>query len=119
FISYSIQDQFATTLPRNIPINEQWDNKPPIADFAGTNWPSFPPTEGSAVVNPASWSDNVGIVDGVPPVLNPTPLAPSSRRRPLIQHFAGHWRVGSLTIGLGKKALSVTWRFFQDHGDHV
>jgi hypothetical protein len=117
-VSYSIQDQFGKTLPRNVPINEQWTNKPPVAVFPGTNWPSFPPTEGSATVNPARWSDNVAIRDGVPPVLIPTPNA-SGTGGPLIQRFAGHWRVGSLIIGAGRRALSVTWRFFHDHGDHV
>ena len=33
-IHYSIRDQFARTLPRNLPINEQWTG-PVVADFAG------------------------------------------------------------------------------------
>jgi hypothetical protein len=117
-ISYSIQDQFGTTLPRNVPINEQWDDKPPKPAFPGTNWPSFPPTEGATTVSPARWSDRVAIRDGVPPVLIPTPNA-AGTGGPLIQFFAGHWQVGSLTIGVGRRALSVTWQFHQDHGDHV
>jgi hypothetical protein len=117
-VSYSIQDQFGTTLPRNVPLHEFWFDKPPIPDFAGTNWPSFPPAEGSATVNPAGWNDQLGITDGVPPVLVPTPLAPGAGG-PLIQHFSGGWRVGSLTPGRGRIALLNTWRFFQDHGDHL
>lgn len=117
-VSYSIQDQFGTTLPRSVPLHEFWFDKPPIPDFAGTNWPSFPPTEGSATVNPAGWNDQLAIADGVPPVLVPTPLAPGGAG-PLIQHFSGGWRVGSLTRGRGRIALLNTWRFFQDHGDHL
>ena len=118
-IGYSIQDQFGTTLPRNIEVNEIWDNKPPLPDFAGTNWPSFPPTEGHAFVNPSGWNDNVASpIDGIPPVLIPTPIAPGSGG-PLVQHFRGHWQVGSPTIGGGRRVRTVTWRFFQDHGDHA
>jgi hypothetical protein len=118
-IGYSIQDQFGTTLPRAVPINEQWTNKPPIPDFAGTNWPSSAPTEGSATVNPAGWNDNMSHTDGVPPSDIPTPAAPGSGG-PLVEHFAGHWHVGHLTPpGGGVNVRNVTWRFFQDHGDHA
>jgi hypothetical protein len=117
-VNYSIQDQFGTTLPRNVPLHEFWFDKPPVPDFSGTNWPNFPPTEGAATVNPASWNDRLSIRDGVPPVLVPTPLAPGGGG-PLIQHFRGGWRVGSLVPGRGRVALLTTWRFFQDHGDHL
>jgi hypothetical protein len=118
-VGYSIQDQFGTTLPRAVPINEQWDNKPPVPDFAGTNWPTFPPTEGAVVVNPAGWSDNMSIADVSPPVLNPVPNSPG-RGGPLVEHFAGHWHVGHLTPpGGGVNVRNVTWHFFQDHGDHA
>jgi peptidoglycan hydrolase-like protein with peptidoglycan-binding domain len=113
-ISYSIQDQFGRTLPRNVPINEQWDNKPPIPDFAGTNWPS--PTEGSANVNPAGWSDQVGISTTTPALMVPPILASGGA---LVMHFAGHWQVGSRTTGSGRRALNTTWQFFQDRGAHV
>jgi hypothetical protein len=117
-IGYSIQDQFGTTLPRNVEVNEIWDDKPPIADFAGTNWPTFPPVEGHSFVSPTGWNDNVAISDGIPAILNPTPLVPGSGG-PLIQHFHGHWQVGSPVKGKGSRVRSVTWRFFQDHGDHA
>lgn len=121
-VGYSIQDQFGTTLPNAVEVNELWDDKPAIGDFAGTNWPSFPPStpsgEGHAPVSPAGWNDVMNISDGIPPVRVPTPGAPGTGG-PLVMHFRGHWQVGSPTIGGGRRVRDLTWRFFQDHGDHA
>jgi hypothetical protein len=116
-VGYSIKDQFLTTLPRNVDVNEKWDDKPPINDVAGTNWAA--PTEGNANVSPAGWNDKLRSPgDSIPPSVIPTPTAPGSGG-PLVYHFRGHWQVGSPTTGSGKRVRSVTWRFFQDHGDHA
>jgi hypothetical protein len=115
-VSYSIQDQFATTLPRNVPINEKWDVKPPKADFAGTNWPSFPLLEGSAIVNPAKWSDEVTMSTSTPTLMIPPILASGGV---LVESFPGHWQVGQSATGAGHRVLDVTWQFFQDRGAHA
>src|SRR5260370_14954370 len=96
-VGYSIQDQFCNALPRSVPINEQWINKPPIADFAGTNWPTYAPSERNATVDPAGWQDQVkSPIDGIPPSLGPTPKPPASGG-PLVQHFSEPCHVVRLT----------------------
>ncbi len=106
-IHYSISDQFGTTLPRNVPINERWSG-PAVIDFPGGNWRR--PTEGSATVNPADWYDFVtGVSAGTGFI--PDPVAPTHADAAVAaQHWPGAWRVGSLTIGNGRRVSSVTWQ---------
>jgi hypothetical protein len=114
-VGYSIQDQFGTTLPSAVEVNEIFDSAA-IPDLAGNNWYAGP--QGHALVSPSGWSDNISVWDGVPPSLNPTPGAPGTGG-PQVDHWPGHWQVGSPTIGSGTRVRSVTWRRFQDHGDHL
>jgi hypothetical protein len=106
-IHYSISDQFGATLPRNVPINEQWSG-PAVIDFPGGNWRR--PSEGSATVNPSDWHDFVtGVSAGTGFI--PDPVAPNHADAGVAaQHWPGDWRVGSLTIGNGRRVSSVTWQ---------
>jgi len=104
-IHYSILDQFGTTLPHNVPINEQWTSGI-VADFPLMNWRRGP--EGSATVNPADWYDHI---QGELATHFPTPLSPGHLLAGIpIYHWTGDWRVGSLTIGDGTLVRSVTWQ---------
>jgi hypothetical protein len=113
-IHYSIRDQFATTLPRNVPINEQWTG-PVVADFAGMDWRRG--AEGSATVNPANWFDHI---QGETAGHNPAPVNPGAPSAGVaVYHWPGDWRVGSLTIGNGTRVSSVTWQKDRGFARHV
>jgi hypothetical protein len=114
-VGYSIQDQFGTTLPSSVEVNEIFDSAA-IPDFVGTNWAAG--AQGHCLVNPSGWSDNISEGDSVPPSLIPTPTAPGTGG-PQVDHWQGHWQVGSPAIGSGTRVRTVTWRRFQDHGDHA
>jgi hypothetical protein len=106
-IHYSISDQFGTTLPRNVPINEQWTGGI-VADFAGMNWRRG--AEGSATVNPADWNDWIG-GENVAFAAVPAPVTSTHADAAVaVYHWPGDWRVGSLTIGSGRRVSSVTWQ---------
>jgi len=113
-IHYSIQDQFGTVLPRNVPINEHF-TAAPTADFAGMDWRRG--GEGNANVNPADWFDNV---DGETPGHTPGPVPPGNANEGvLVYHWPGTWQVGSNTIGSGKRVASVTWSKSRGHARHT
>ena len=104
-IHYSIHDQFGTILPRNVPINEQWSGGV-VADSAGMDWRRG--AEGGATVNPADWHDRV---QGESAGHIPAPVAPAHADAAVaVYHWPGDWRVGSLTIGSGRRVRSVTWQ---------
>ena len=104
-IHYSIHDQFGTVLPRDIPINEQWSGAV-VADSAGMNWRRG--AEGAATVNPTDWHDRV---EGESAGHIPAPVAPGHADAAVaVYHWPGDWRVGSLTIGNGRRVISVTWQ---------
>lgn len=104
-IHYSIHDQFGTVLPRNVPINEQWSGGV-VADSAGMDWRRG--AEGGATVNPADWFDRV---QGESAGHTPAPVAPGHADAAVaVYHWPGDWRVGSLTIGSGRRVRSVTWQ---------
>jgi hypothetical protein len=113
-IHYSIRDQFGTTLPSNVPINEHF-TAAPTADFAGMDWRRG--AEGGAVVAPANWFDHIqGEVAG----RTPTPLAPGSANAGVkVYHWPGGWRVGSITIGNGVLVKNVTWQKNRGFARHV
>jgi hypothetical protein len=114
-IHYSINHQFGAVLPRNVPINEQWTG-PVVSDFAGENW--VRPAEGSATVNPADWHDRV--TGERIAVAHPTPVAPTHADAGVaVEHWPGDWRVGSLTIGNGRRVSSVTWQANRGFARHT
>lgn len=113
-IHYSIQDQFSTTLPRNVPLNEQF-TATPTADSAGMDWRRGP--EGGATVNPADWFDRVG---GETPSHTPAPVPPTNANAGVpVYHWPGTWRVGSTTIGSGRSVKSVTWSKSRGQARHT
>lgn len=113
-IHYSIHDQFGTVLPRNVPINEQWTSGV-VADFAGMNWRRG--AEGSATVAPTNWFDHV---NGETAGHNPAPVNPGTPNAGVaVYHWSGDWRVGSLTIGRGRRVRSVTWQKNRGFARHI
>lgn len=104
-IHYSIQDNLGTTLPRNVPINEDF-TAAPTADSAGMDWRRG--AEGSATVSPADWNDHV---QGETAAHTPTPVGPGhADAGTAVYHWPGNWHVGSLTIGSGTNVAAVTWQ---------
>jgi hypothetical protein len=113
-IHYSIQDQFGTTLPRNVPLNEQF-TAAPTADFPGMNWRRGP--EGGATVNPTDWFDHV---QGETPDKTPTPVPPTDAAAGTpVYHWPGTWRVGSTAIGNGRPVKTVTWSKSRGRARHT
>jgi cysteine-rich repeat protein len=127
-VSYRIEDQFNRVLPNNVEINEDWGAT--VSDFRGENWVAWNGAcagdatgencEGSALVAPAGWFDNITRAGAgfTPPRLNPqTPLGNVS-----VDHRPGTWRCGSTTVNIGpannpgRVVRTLTWQIFQDHG---
>ncbi|MBL27101.1 MAG: hypothetical protein CMM50_06065 [Rhodospirillaceae bacterium] len=104
-VHYSIEDNLGTTLPRNVPINEDF-TAAPTADFAGMDWRRG--GEGSATVSPADWFDHI---QGETAGHTPTPVGPAHADAGVaVYHWPGNWHVGSLTTGSGTNVASVTWQ---------
>jgi len=113
-VHYSIQDQFRATMPRVVPINEQF-TAPPTADFPGMNWRRGNP--GGATVNPNDWFDKI---QGETATHTPTPVGPTHPQAGVrVYHWPGTWQVGSLVIGKGRTVLSVIWRKFRGRARHI
>lgn len=113
-IHYSIKDQFGTILPHNVPINEQWTSGI-TADSAGMDWRRG--AEGSATVSPTNWFDHI---QGETSTHTPTPVSPAhASAGTAVYHWTGDWRVGSLTIGSGRRVISVTWQKNRGHARHT
>ena len=113
-IRYSIEDNIGDTLPRNVPINEQW-GAAPTADFHGMDWRRGP--EGAALVNPANWFDHI---QGETAGHTPAPLGPADADAAVpVYHWPGDWRVGSLTIGNGRLVATVTWQKYRGFAEHL
>lgn len=104
-IHYSIKDQFGTILPSVVPINEKF-TAPPSSDFPFMNWRRG--AEGGATVSPTDWFDHV---QGEIPSKFPSPVGPTALTRFVpIYHWPGDWRIGSTSIGVGRKVATVTWQ---------
>jgi len=113
-IRYSIEDNIGDTLPRNVPINEQW-TAAPTADFPGMDWRRG--AEGAALVNPANWFDHI---QGETAGHTPAPLGPADADAAVpVYHWPGDWRAGSLTIGNGRLVASVTWQKYRGFAEHL
>ena len=114
FIHYSILDQFAAVLPRDVPINENWTGAI-VPDIPGMNWRRGDP--GGAIVGPADWNDWVG---GESPGHIPEPVAPGhADAAPLVYHWPGTWQVGSEAVGRGRQVAAVTWSKHRGFGRHT
>jgi len=113
-IHYRIVDQFGTTLPSAIPINERF-TAAPTADAAGMNWSTS--INGSVVVNPADWMDHI---EGETAGHTPAPVGPNhANAGDAVYHWPGEWRVGSLSIGLGVLVRTVTWQKYRGRARHL
>jgi hypothetical protein len=108
-------DQFGTSLPRGVEVNEQF-TAAPTADFPGMDWrPSI--NRGGFITPPAWLFDLVG---GETPAHTPTPvLATHSAAGVKVNHWPGVWRIGSMVIGRGVQVASVVWQKFRGKGRHV
>ena len=122
-IYYSIVDQFNTVLPQNVPINEQWSGAV-VSDYPSMNWRRG--VTGSALVAPNNWSDQIQGETASARV--PLPVAPGQAgASTAVYHWPGEWRVGSLTIGTGRRVTcaawqnpaTVVWQKFRGYGRHV
>jgi hypothetical protein len=95
---YQIRDQFGTVLSGRLPINEKWTT-PLVIDYMGSNWRLG--TEVGATTNVAAqFGDTIGAENVfLPP--NPWPLCMGETTD--IVHWGQDWRVGSSTIGSGRR----------------
>ncbi|MDR0532547.1 MAG: hypothetical protein LBH01_01175 [Verrucomicrobiales bacterium] len=122
-IYYKIEDQFGNGLPEGIGLNEEFTSGV-VSDYQGSNWPRG--GAGGAYVNPASWCDTIGV-----PYLStrqPLPLNPSQNNASVkVDHFTGHWRVGSSEVGKGmlvenygpwSSASTCKWQRYRGYGRH-
>jgi hypothetical protein len=113
-IHYRIVDQFGVTLPSAVPINERF-TAAPTADAAGMNWSTS--INGSTVVSPVDWMDHIG---GAAAGATPAAVAPNhANAGDAVYHWPGEWRVGSLSIGLGKLVATVTWQKYRGRARHL
>jgi hypothetical protein len=103
-IHYDIVDQFVVVLPNNVPINENWTG-PVVPDTPGMNWRRGSP--GPATVAPVNWMD---FIQGETAGHVPAPVAPGTPGAgTAVYHWPGEWRVGTLTIGSGRRVSSAHW----------
>jgi len=113
YICYSIQNQFGSTLPWAVEVNEQWTSDK-IPDYPGMDWTRCDPGGGMAA--PYGWDDEC---EGEIWSRTPTPQHPQN---PIgtakVYHWTGDWYAGSVTPGEGVKVLSVTWQKYRDHCRH-
>jgi hypothetical protein len=116
---YQIYDQFGQALPNTaVPLNEYFD-APQTADLSGESWSVAPP--GGALQYPNKMWDRIyyAALNGTNAVW-PLPQQPQS---PLgstaVQHWPGHWSVGSLTPGSGVVVQNDTWQEYRDHARHT
>ncbi|MEV6637157.1 hypothetical protein AB0M54_41145 [Actinoplanes sp. NPDC051470] len=113
-VHYKILDQFGTTLPSAVPINEHF-TAAPTADAAGMDWRRG--NEGAVLAGPADWMD---VIQGESSTHTPTPVGPAhANAGDAVYHWPGEWRVGSLSIGLGRRVKSVTWQKYRGRARHT
>jgi len=128
-IYYSIYDQLGTSLPSvDIAINEKWDSDL-LDDYPGTNW-----DRGSAcgtneeqctTYPPRLWKDQIQgqclyKAGKCTRKQNPEPLHPKTPRGDVaVDHWEGHWSVGSTKPGKGVEVQTNTWQKYQDHARHT
>ena len=112
-IHYKLLDQFATTLPNNIEVNENWTGNV-VADYQGMNWRRGSPN--GTTVNPNDFYDDI---QGETSDKTPTPQNPQS---PLgttkVYHWPSEINAGSTTIGSGVEVKSYTNQKYRDHARH-
>lgn len=113
-IHYKILDQFGTTLPKRVPINEQWTTGV-VNDFAGTDWRRG--AAGGATIDPTDWYD---LIQGEAAGFTPAAQSPQS---PLgntaVEHWGQAWFVGSNQPGQGVRVQTNTLQKYRDHARHT
>jgi hypothetical protein len=111
-INYTIQDQLLTTLPSGVPANENWTTAV-VNDYSGTNWRRGPPNGFS--LSGASFTD---VIQGEQTSLPPNPVPSCTGPSTAVQHWGQEFRVGSTTIGVGKRVQTNTLKKFLNHAEH-
>lgn len=113
-VYYRIENQLNETLPAVLDVNEDWTTAH-ISDSANENW-AWGDRMGWAV-DPASWSDDIGVHDGqgrTPPWQNPQdPLGATK-----VDHWGQAWYVGTQTISQGTHVQTNTHQRYTDHARH-
>lgn len=112
-VAYTIMDQMNKQLPAAVELNEQFTTDVQN-DHPNTNW--IRGEAGGNLQDPAFMNDRI---TGQAWTATPAPLKP--RTPPgtkKIHHFSGDWRIGSTTVGKGRKVQSNVWQRYQDHAAH-
>jgi Domain of unknown function (DUF4157) len=108
-------DQFGTDLPRGVEVNEEF-TAPPTADFPGMDWRRGSP--GGGFIVPPNWLFD--IVGGETPSHTPTPVPPTHADAGVaVYHWPGIWRIGSSSIGKGRRVEAVTWQKYRGRARHL
>ena len=111
-LNYTIQDQLLTALPSDVPLNERWSTA--VAnDFTGTNWRRGP--QGSITSTAAAFFD---FIQGELLTLPPVPIPVCVGDATAVQHWGQEWRIGSLSIGAGRRVQIDTFQKFRNHAEH-
>ncbi len=113
FLDYTIQDQFQSALPADVPVNEIFTTDV-INDYSGTNW--IRGTAGGSNTTGADFSDEIGGQD-----LNssPVPVPTCDGNSTAVHHFGQDWRVGSLATGFGRRVQTDTLQRYIGHAAHT
>jgi hypothetical protein len=126
-IYYSVVDQLKAPLPPTpVPINERWDSDL-FDDYPGTNWirgDACGDTKVCQTLNPTLWRDMIDgqCIIGSPKCYAPKPVAlppPKNLGDVAVDHWDGHWSVGSGIPGKGVSVQTNTWQKYQDHARHT
>ncbi len=112
FLNYTIQDNLLTSLPADVPLNERWSTGV-VNDYNGTNWRRG--AEGTFTATGSSFADMIG---GEALSLPPVPVPACVGDATAVQHWGQEWRIGSLTIGVGRRVQIDKLQKFVNHGEH-
>lgn len=114
-VSYTIDDNFNTTLPSNVPVNEHWLSAAPVADFAGMDWRRG--GENGVVVPPTGLGDHI---QGETAGHTPAPVGPTHADAAVaVYHWPGEIRCGSTSIGVGRIVRTLTWQKNRGNAGHI